>query len=222
MSFAHRSARRFFMLACASLAAFVGARAASAVVVSPGGTVAISGTNFPGLVIQDVFRSVTLTDGTVITLQDRITQVASGHLSFDRIIRNTSNVTINIKDLVETGFAGWTTDVDFDPTSTGIVVEPHTATRDAAGISVTFTNMVSPALSPSPIATPTSLSRAMTDLTNAFNFSLTGTTTIDAFAVTGAPISGTVTTFAPAVPEPGSFALLGANSLLLLRRRRRH
>ena len=166
-------------LAAIAAGLFWASATASGSVVAPGGTIAISGTNFPGLVIQDVERSLTLSNGTIITIQDRITQVASGNLSFDRVIRNTSDVPIVIKDLVESGFSGFTTDVDFDPTSTGLVSEPHTAVRDGAGNTITFTQMTSPTIASG------DLSRFMTDLTNASAYALTGTTTVDAFTAAG-------------------------------------
>lgn len=192
-----------------------GASRASAVVLAPGASSALTGTNTPGLVIQDPIRSLTLSDGTVIGVQDRVDRLASGNLEFDRVVRNTSNVTITLVDVVTTGFAGFTTDVDFDPTSTGTVGEPHFASRSASGNAITFTQMASPTI------VAGNLSRFMDDITNATSYTLTGTTTVDALNVAGAPITGSVSAFAPAVPEPASIGVMGIGATAAMLRRRR-
>jgi hypothetical protein len=186
---------------------------AQAAVILPGGAAVISGTfGFsPGTVIADPIRSMTLSDGTVIGIQDRVILQSGGNLAFGRVIRNISDVPIVIKDISVVDFTGYVTDADFDSSSPGLAA-PNYVERDATGSQVLFTRF-----DPNSIVSG-DLSRYMYIVTDATQYALVGITVVDAF-VGGNPVTGTIDTYAP-VPEPATLSLLALGGLAMLRRRR--
>jgi hypothetical protein len=118
-----------------------------AVLLTEGGSVALSGTAGgpgPGLVIVDELKDFTGVDalGNTLytgTLQVRIVRLdATGNLSFEYRIRPNDPSSLDaIVRTTHTDFAGWTTDVDYATDSLGDV-GPSSATRNGSGATVGF------------------------------------------------------------------------------------
>ncbi|MDB5173701.1 MAG: hypothetical protein JWN51_2474 [Phycisphaerales bacterium] len=207
------------VLTVTSLTAAV--KPALAVDLPSGGSVVPPNTNYAALVVEDPTRTVVLTDAAnvvldTVTIRDRVTLLSTGTYSFERFIQNgpgfvAPHPTLGRYTFTESGFAGYSTSVDYDSTSGGSSF-PATATRTATGNSVSFGSF-----SPTDTLIDGQRTDVMTDRTNATAYALVGTTTITC-EVNGIPVSGSVATFAP-IPEPASLGLLGLAGLSLLRRR---
>ena len=121
----------------------LGATQALAVNLPPGGSVALPGSNVGGTVIHDELIDFEIRGPAGVLLykgklQDRVFRMASGKLAFSHYIRDTvAGLNGRVVRLSRIGFAGFTTDVDFDPTGLGTVA-PTDATRSADGSLVAF------------------------------------------------------------------------------------
>jgi hypothetical protein len=195
----------------------------SAVPLLPGGAVGINGTNLPGLVVEDPDRTVTAGPCT-FTLRDRVTQNPDTTYNFNHWFELTSNdwaangYLVKIISFEESGFAGYSTDVDWDPTTSNGTINPFAASRTATGDIVTFFQYTPE------IMALNAQTYYSTTQTNALAYALVGTSTINIQMMlpTGAPgdiFSGSVDTFAP-VPEPTTLLLLGLGIFGLLRKHR--
>lgn len=211
------------LITLAAIAAVLNCTSASAVVLVPGGSVALPGTNLPGLVVEDIDRNVVVGPATFI-LRDRVTQNGDGTYNFNHFFELVSNTlaangyAVSIVSFDESHFAGFSTSVDWDPTTLNGTISPAFADRNASGDIVTFRNY-SPAVMN--INAQTYYSTTQTD---ALAYGLVGSSTIkiQMMLPTGAPgdtFTGSVDTFAP-IPEPATIMLLGLGALSLLRKRR--
>ena len=191
----------------------------SAVPLLPGGAVAINGENLPGLVQEDENPYVTVGPCTFM-LRDRVTKNEDdGTYNFNHHFKLTENdfsangYTVNIVSFAESGFTGYSTDVDWDDTTSNGHNSPAWAERTADGDIVTF-SQYSPMLMNIDDQTFFSTTR-----TNALAYGLVGTCTItiQMMLPTGGPgeiYSGTIDTYAP-IPEPASLLLLSLGGLAL-------
>ena len=201
-----------------------------AVALTPGNTVSLPGNQYPvRTAVEDVDRQVDLyTSSNVyvqtVTIRDRVTQMADGSYGFEPFLLNGSATSGNVNlvrySLSDAGFAGFSTDVDYDNTSiTGSVTPneyPVQATRSADGNTVRFND---------PFQLSDSLAAGQqTDFmdieTNARDYDLVGTITVTGDATGVGLVSGSVKVFAPIVPEPGSAGLLALIAPIAMRRRR--
>jgi hypothetical protein len=189
------------------------ALSSNAVVLSPGSTVAVSGTTealrpeLAGTVIVDQLVPYLATNSLFSgMLQERIVrETGSGTLDFYFRIENATG---QIENLSTNSFAGFSTDVDWRLDGLGSV-PPVKASRSSDGSIINF------GFDPAVIGTDES--RFFFIKTNAVTYK-------DGFVSLIDGGSDTIDAFAPAaVPEPASMAALaiGASSLLVRRRRRR-
>ena len=195
---------------------------ASAVPLLPGNSVGINGTNLPGDVKEDDNLSVTVGPCT-FNLRDRVTENPDGTYNFNHHFELLSNdwaangYFVSIVSFAESGFMGYSTDVDWDPTTNNGVISPFAASRDASGDVIIFDNY-DPAIIG--LNEQTDFTTTQTD---ALAYALVGTSTItiQMMLPTGGPdeiFSGTIDTFAP-IPEPATLTLLVLGGLLLRRKK---
>jgi hypothetical protein len=197
---------------------------AGAVIVTDGGTVALSGTNvaarpeLAGLILEDVLLPYTITGGTgqVATgvIQNRVVrETSTGQLDFYYRFIPDARSNMLLTALRTSGFAGFSTDVDYRLDGVGAV-----GPDSAHAFGGPFTGFINFQFINAPSATADSL--FMFVHTTATSYALTGMTDMDSFP-TGSPdyISNSVATFAP-TPEPVTLSLLALGGLLLVRRRR--
>ena len=195
----------------------ISTRAALAAPIFPGGLNVLSGSSYPSTVVQDTVRIVPLlsfgTEIGTVELHDRVTATGPT-VNFERFFVNTGNTTLSSPTLTSSGFSGYSTDVDYDPTSPG-VSHPLIALRSAGvGNDITFDKFNAFSIAPG------EQTNLMTEKTNAAGYAPIGTTTITGI-VNGQYVTGSITTYAPSVPEPTTLSLLGLGALGLLARRRR-
>jgi hypothetical protein len=204
------------------LAAF--ASSASAVLVTDNTTVALSGTTvaarpeLAGPILEDVLLPYTITGGTgqIATgvIQNRVVrETSTGQLDFYYRFIPDARSNMLLTALRTSGFAGYSTDVDYRIDGLGSV-GPDSA-HAFGGAQTGFINFQ---FVNAPSATADSL--FMFVHTTATSYALTGLTDMDSFPA-GSPdyISNSVATFAP-IPEPATLSLLALGGLLLARRRR--
>lgn len=197
-----------------------------AVPLAPGNTVNVSGSNYAADVVEDVDRTVQLFDTSndlisTVTVRDRVTQLAGGTYNFERFLLNgpssplAGNASILRYDVGTTGYTGFATDVDFDPTTTDGTAGPQTVTRSADGNTVTFNDP----FQPNDVLTADTQTDYLTIQTDAPSYALTGTITVTG-SVGGNFVSGSTVAFAPALPEPAMLALMPGFAAIWMRRRR--
>jgi hypothetical protein len=210
-------------IAVVALGVVLNCTVASAVLLAPGGSVALPGTNLPGLVVQDIDRNVTVGPATFI-LRDRVTKNGDGTYNFNHFFQLTANTLatngyfVKIVSFAESSFAGFSTSVDWDPTTLNGTISPAFADRSASGDIVIFRDYTPATMN---INDQTYYSTTQTD---ALAYDLVGTCSINIQMMlpTGAPgdvFSGSVDTYAP-TPEPATIAILGLGAVALLRKRR--
>jgi hypothetical protein len=216
MKLANRTSRFAFtvavLLGAAAPNAFAGA------VLTPGTSASLTGGNYAATVVQDIDRPVTLTSGSstlTVTVRDRVTLTGSTY-NFERFILNTNTFAVGTSSFAENGFAGFTTTADYDPTTAGGTQFPTSAARSAGtGDTLTFSQF-----SPSSLAAAAQTDY-MTIQTNAPAYAFTGSVNVTVLGVTGAPYTGSVGVFAPAIPEPASLGLMAIPAAALLLRKHR-
>jgi hypothetical protein len=212
--------------ACVALCATAGSNAASAIPLAPGGAVTPVGTTaalepeLVGLVVSDPLRRFVIEDdfGNVIVegnLQDGV-QVSDdlGSMIFGPRLRDTIGTGV-IVGLVDRGFAGFTTDVEYRTDGLGDV-RPDEISRSADGDALTFE------YEPSVIEPPQE-GFFLSVLTDAPGFGPIGTTTIFARDVQGNLHFVTLENTNAPIPEPSTVVLagLGVAGLAAARSRRR-
>lgn len=143
------------------------------------------------------------------TLQSRIiVRDDTGTIDFAWRIRDIQDLSGQVASVVVNGYEAWSVGVEYRPDGNGIV-GPGSAFRTEDGDSVGF-NFDSPA-----VGFPDE-SKFFFARTDAFDYEMTGTVRIT--LVGGQFIE--LDTWAPAVPAPGSLALLGLGGVVAVRRRR--
>jgi hypothetical protein len=212
------------LMAVGALGLFLGSRAL-AVPLSAGGTVSISGSNYPATVVEDVDRTISLVNSSndvldTVTVRDRVTQLASGTYNFERFLLNgpsltAPNLSLGRYGVTEAGFGAFSTDVDYDPTTVDGLYWPISATRSVSGDSVRFNDP----FQTNDVIASDEQTDYMTIQTNATAYALTGSITVTG-EVGGSLVTGTVQAFAPAVPEPAAAGVISLIPLLFVRRRR--
>jgi len=174
---------------------------AFAIPLAPGGSVVPTGLASPGgtllATLVDPFASTNALNQVLFsgTLTQTVRSNGTG-LVFEYVFSNSSGSLDRIESLSTTNFAGWTTDVNAGlGTSSGSV--PTTISRGLSGGTITASiyNLIQGGTS-----------SMLWIQTNAHYYTL-GTTSL----LNGGTAS--VITYAPAVPEPGSLALLGMGLL---------
>jgi hypothetical protein len=183
---------------------------ASAVNLNPGQSSALSGEPYmAGTLVASLVRPVHATNavGQLVftgTLEQWVYRRGDGNLDF--VYQYMNNGPDAVTRISTTGYAGFTTYVNWDNTSTGNV-NPLSAFRQANGNTISFN-----------FDPPNEIGAGMTTFrffirTNAPDYTEGATQLIN---------GGThsVQTYAP-VPEPASLAVLGIGAAALLRRRRR-
>lgn len=189
----------------------------------PGGSVATTGTNYSATIVADVDRSIALLPDVCpfvcdpignITIRDRVTRLASGTYNFERYFQQGSSIPSSDLSIVESDFAGFATDVDFDPTTLQGISHPTSADRSASGDTVNFRAFSDP-------IGLNEHSDFMTIQTDATSYDATGLITVH-LNIGSAAFHGLTDAFTPAVPEPSSALLLaGMGALLAFGRRLR-
>jgi hypothetical protein len=213
----------FVLITLAAVTVVLNCTAASAVMLTPGGSVALPGSNYAAVVLQDINRSVTV-GPTTFNLRDRVTKNGDGTYNFEHFAQLTANsfaangYSVKLVSFEESHFTGFSTNVDWDPTTANGVISPALGDRNASGDIITFKNYT-PALMNLNDQTYYS-----TTQTNALAYALAGTCTINIQMMlpTGGPgdtYSGSVDTYAP-TPEPATLALLSLGGLVVSRRKR--
>jgi hypothetical protein len=198
---------------------------AAATPLAPGGAVVPVGTttaadpNRVGVVVDDPLRLFVIMDGlgNVIVegaLQDRVTRSTPlGTLMFEPRLRNTIGTGV-IVGLLDRGFAGFSTDVEFLTSGAGDVGPDEISRGAAAGDELTFEYEPS-------VIDPPQEALFLSVLTDATGFAPIGTTTIFARDLTGALFFVTLENTNAPVPEPSALALGGLALIGLARSRRR-
>ena len=202
-----------------------------AVSLLPGTSVPITGTSatarpeLAGTAVEDVTRafSVNLTafGGGIIqgTIQDRVVRESvSGTLDFSYRIFSDADSTGTIIRVSRTGFAGFSTDVDYRTDGLG-EIHPQTAGRSADGNAVEFDFTQTD-------GTPNTLAPGKSSLfffihTNSVTYNEEGSLSIDAHStIAEIPVGGSsfpMATFQPTtVPEPSAFLLLASGLSVLV------
>lgn len=166
----------------------------------------------PGTLLATQLNAFSFTTGGGIThgaIKTEVFRDTGGTLNFYYIVFNAPDSATSVMREMDLNFSGWATSVAFRSDGSNVPgfvdgnIPPLLADRDASGSTVGFTFGGVP---------PNQRSRLVVVSTNAFNFAA-GSMVIDS--------SGPLATFQPAVPEPGSFVLLGAGLLALAYGRRR-
>jgi hypothetical protein len=198
---------------------------AQGAVLAPGGTALIKGTNYPASVLQDVDRIISLLPDDCpvgvgcdplpgLFLRDRVTQLGSGTVNFERLLRLQDFVpSVSGISTSESGFSGFTTDAEYDPSTLNGSTHPTQVDRSAgSGDLITFSNF-----SPDSLGAGQN-SDFLTIQTDATAYALIGTVSVH--VTLGAQgFHGDVPVFAPAVPEPASLASLLCCAALITQRR---
>jgi len=135
-TFGIRAAWTFAVFSTAAISAQAG-------ILPPGGSIALSGSASPGIVLRDALIPFEIVDGggTVRfagVVQDRVIIQTGGTLAFHKRIRDTR---VNTPDAVHfvsvTDYTGFTINVDYSPLSLGTRV-PFSASRTGDGKEVTY------------------------------------------------------------------------------------
>jgi hypothetical protein len=175
---------------------------AFAIPLAPGASVVPTGVASPGTtLLATITSSFSGTDiNNVVWFTGTLTQwvrsSATG-LVFEYQFTNDSTSRNTIKSLATTDFTNWTTNVN----STGLVANsgavPSTISRDSSGstVSAGIYNLIQGGTS-----------QLLWIQTNAWYYTLGSTSLLDGG-------TASVRTYAPTIPEPGSFALLGMGLL---------
>jgi hypothetical protein len=184
--------------------------------LSPGGTVALTGTTaannsslFPATVQVDRDTSFNVTDSTGALifsgeLQDRVAKSATGTLFFDfRIFNTQTGLNGSISSVGRTGFDSLTTSVEYLTDGLG-TVGASSASRSSDGSVINFV------FNSPPIMSGVQSSYFHAVFTNAIGYALIGSTTITVSEGAGQAGFVTIPTYAPisvSVPEPPSLVL---------------
>jgi hypothetical protein len=157
----------------------------------------------------DPFSFVTSSGTTHGAIKTEVFRETGGTLDFYYIVFNAPDSAASVMREMDLNFSGWATSVAFRSDGSNVPgfvngnIPPSSADRDISGATVGFNFGGVP---------PNQRSRVVVVSTDAFYFA-PGSTMIDS--------SGPLATFQPAVPEPGSFVLLGGGLLALAVVRRR-
>lgn len=133
-------------LAALSLATLAGQ--ALAVPLAPGGSVSLSGDFSPGSVVRDSLVPFTIIDRFGLTrtgfVQDRVVRRADGSLAFQPRIRDVGGSSgAGIVRVVREGMAGFSTDVDYDPSGSGTAA-PTNCLRSGDGDNLDYSFAFAP------------------------------------------------------------------------------
>jgi hypothetical protein len=210
----------------ASLAVLLTTASASAIPLAPGGSVTPVGTtsaaepNLVGLVVEsDPLRSFQIVDGlgNVLVegnLQDRVLRSAAlDTLIFMPRLRDLIGSGV-IVGLVDSGFADFSTDVEYRTDGSGDVGPDEISRSGGAGDELTFDYEPS-------VIDPPDEALFLSALTDATEFAPIGTTTIFARDVAGALYSVTLEQTNAPVPEPSALVMGGLGLIGLAASRRR-
>jgi hypothetical protein len=207
----------------------LGCGAGLAVSLSPGGNVTISGSEVSSevFVYQDIDRPLVLLDSSndpvaTVTVRDRVGYYADGDVTFERFLLNgpasplAANPSIFRYDFSETGFTGFSTDVDFDPSTDDGLYYATNVSRTSDGNTVTFNDPFSP--------TDVINSGEQTDYlrvdTDAPYYALDAMVTVTGSIANVGLVHGSTEVFGPAVPEPSALAMLLCAAIPMMKRRR--
>jgi len=132
----------------AAIALTAAAGQAVAVPLSPGGSVSLSGALSPGTIVRDSLVPFTIIDGSGRTrtgfVQDRVLRRTDGTLSFQPRIRDVAGTSaFGISGVVLEGMAGFSTDVDYDPSGVGFSV-PTNCSRSGDGDNLNYSFSFAP------------------------------------------------------------------------------
>ncbi|MCY2931616.1 MAG: PEP-CTERM sorting domain-containing protein [Planctomycetota bacterium] len=191
---------------------------AQAVVVTPGNTVAISGTSvglrpeLGGPIIVDDTVAYSIPGFASGTIQRRVVRDIGGTLDFYWQVTRDANSTVDIGSLRVRGFESVTTDVDFRTDGLGTLgpSSVHSFSPNLGYLNFNF----NPALSPA------TTSRFMFIHTDATTYHLESDA-LDVATPEQNPISNSLPTYVPGVPEPATMSLLALGGLAVLRRKRK-
>ncbi len=146
--------------------------------------------------VIDPFSFTTISGVTQGAIKSEVFREAGGTLDFYYIIFNAPASATSVMGEMDLNFSGWAVSVAFRSDGSNVPgfvdgnIPPSLANRDASGSNVGFTFGGVP---------PNERSRVVVVSTNAFSYA-PGSMMVDG--------SGPLSTFQPAVPEPGSFVLL--------------